>query len=38
MIDSRLPQAQLVTTNLLASRSLPLRLRDGVARLFSPYL
>lgn len=38
MIDRRLPDAVRVTHELVAHRGLPVRLRDGVARLFSPYL
>jgi cardiolipin synthase len=36
--DTMLAGAQRVTLESLQSRSLPVRLRDGVARLFSPYL
>lgn len=36
--DERLRQAQPVTLADLGGRSLPVKLRDGAARLLSPYL
>lgn len=38
MIDERRGMSQAVTLEMLKARSLPVKLRDGVARLFSPYL
>jgi cardiolipin synthase len=38
LIDERLSRARLLTLEELTGRSLPIRLRDGVARLLSPYL
>ncbi len=37
-IDSKLQDGHRVTLEEIKNRSLPIRLRDGVARLFSPYL
>jgi len=38
LVDSKRDRAQAVTQEALRGRSLPVKLRDGVARLFSPYL
>ncbi len=38
LMDARLASARQVTLQEMDVRPLPLRLRDGVARLFSPYL
>ncbi|HSP81780.1 MAG TPA: phospholipase D-like domain-containing protein [Myxococcaceae bacterium] len=38
LIDARLQHARRLTLEEVNSRSLPIRLRDGVARLLSPYL
>ncbi|MEM7123716.1 MAG: cardiolipin synthase [Pseudomonadota bacterium] len=38
MIDQRRAMSQPVTLEKLNARSLPVKFRDGVARLFSPYL
>ncbi len=38
LIEERLTRARLLTLEELQGRSLPIRLRDGVARLLSPYL
>jgi cardiolipin synthase A/B len=38
LVDARLATARAVTLDDVDERSLALRLRDGVARLFSPYL
>ena len=38
LFDARLAQARQIHVADLEQRSLPLRLRDGVARLFTPYL
>ena len=38
IIDDKLARASLVSLEAINSRSLPSRLRDGAARLFSPYL
>lgn len=38
VVAQRLSHARLLTPEELAQRSLPIRLRDGVARLMSPYL
>jgi cardiolipin synthase len=38
LMDARLASARQVTLQQMDVRPLPLRLRDGVARLFSPYL
>lgn len=38
MVRARLERAEPVTLKKVDGRSLPVRLRDGVARLFSPYL
>lgn len=38
MIDERIARARRLELAELAQRSLPLRLRDGIARLLSPYL
>ena len=38
LVDARLAAAREVTLHDVDRRPLPLRLRDGVARLFSPYL
>ena len=38
MIDERRQTAQAITLDMLKARSMPVKLRDGVARLFSPYL
>ena len=35
---SKIEQSRLLSTTEMDGRSLPIRLRDGVARLFSPYL
>ena len=37
-IDEALSRSRLVTLEQMDGRSLPERLRDGAARLFSPYL
>jgi cardiolipin synthase len=37
-LRTRLTQAHEVTLQEVDSRSLPARLRDGIARLFTPYL
>ncbi|MDQ2069234.1 cardiolipin synthase [Natronospira bacteriovora] len=36
--DSRLATCHEITSGMLSARSLPVRLRNGVARLFTPYL
>jgi cardiolipin synthase len=36
--DEMIARAESVTVAALGARSMPVRLRDGVARLFSPYL
>ena len=38
LVDAKRQTAGAVTTAALGDRSLPVKLRDGVARLFSPYL
>ena len=38
LIDARLATARSVTLEIVDRRPLPFRLRDGVARLFTPYL
>jgi cardiolipin synthase len=38
LIDQKMANAQPLTLADVDGRSLPVRLRDGVARLFSPYL
>jgi cardiolipin synthase len=38
LVKSKLDQAQSVTLEDVDGRSLPVKLRDGVARLFTPYL
>jgi cardiolipin synthase A/B len=38
LFERRRDTSELITLEALAARSLPVRLRDGVARLFSPYL
>ncbi|VAX34613.1 Cardiolipin synthase, ClsA [hydrothermal vent metagenome] len=38
LIDTKLKNAHQVTLQEIRNRKLPVRLRDGVARLFSPYL
>jgi len=38
IIDEKLARASLVTLEKINARTLPIRLRDGAARLFSPYL
>jgi cardiolipin synthase len=38
LIDERLARARRITLEEVNGRSLPIRLRDGVARLLSPYL
>jgi cardiolipin synthase len=38
LVDARLATAREITLREVDQRPLPLRLRDGVARLFSPYL
>jgi cardiolipin synthase len=38
MIDARVASGRRITLEDVDSRSIPVRLRDGVARLFSPYL
>lgn len=38
LIDSRIASAQSLTREELRARSLPVRLRDGIARLGAPYL
>jgi cardiolipin synthase len=38
LIDAKMEQASEITSETLARRSLPVRLRDGLARLLSPYL
>lgn len=38
LVDARLARARPVTMEALDGRALPVKLRDGVARLFSPYL
>jgi len=38
LVDERIAQAQLITLEDVDGRSLPVRLRDGIARLFTPYL
>jgi cardiolipin synthase len=37
-IDHQLQSASLITMTMLMDRSLPVRLRDGIARLFMPFL
>ncbi len=37
-VEARLARAEPITRNAVESRSLPIRLRDGTARLLSPYL
>ncbi|NBC46489.1 MAG: cardiolipin synthase, partial [Gammaproteobacteria bacterium] len=38
LIDAKLASATEITTAEMQARSLPLRLRDGFARLLMPYL
>lgn len=38
LVDTKRRSAEAITTEALGNRSLPVKLRDGVARLFSPYL
>jgi cardiolipin synthase len=38
IIDDKIAGARLMTQQELDARSLPVKLRDGLARLFSPYL
>lgn len=38
ILDTRLAGARKLTVDALAERSLPIRLRDGLSRLFAPYL
>lgn len=38
LIEERLSRSRLLTLEELNGRPLPIRLRDGVARLLSPYL
>ncbi|HDH00287.1 MAG TPA: hypothetical protein ENG80_00550 [Nitrospirae bacterium] len=38
IINSKLKHAHLVSIEEIDSRRLPVKLRDGIARLFSPYL
>ena len=38
IIESKMQKARQVTLQEMDSRPLPIRLRDGIARLFSPYL
>ena len=38
MISQRIQHSQQVTLAEVDGRRLPVRLRDGIARLFSPYL
>jgi len=38
LIQARIGGAQQLTLEMLDARSLPVKLRDGVARLFAPYL
>lgn len=38
IIDAKAAQARLITLDELDSRSLPIRLRDGLSRLMTPYL
>ena len=37
-VESRRARAEAITREVVDARSLPIRLRDGTARLFSPYL
>jgi cardiolipin synthase len=38
LFEDRRPWASEITISDVRGRSLPVRLRDGIARLFSPYL
>lgn len=38
LIDDRCRSARPITLEIMDARSIPVRLRDGIARLFSPYL
>jgi cardiolipin synthase len=38
MIDARIAESRNITLEDVDGRSLPVRLRDGVARLFTPLL
>ncbi len=38
LADERIATARRVTLDELAARPFPIKLRDGLARLFSPYL
>ena len=38
LVDAKRSQSEAVTLEALRDRTLPVKLRDGVARLFSPYL
>lgn len=38
LVDERVARSERVTLDVLRRRPLPLRLRDGLARLFTPYL
>jgi cardiolipin synthase len=38
MVRARLSQSRLLSLEEVDSRPLPIKLRDGIARLFAPYL
>jgi cardiolipin synthase len=38
LVDAKRDESEPVTLNALRQRTMPIKLRDGVARLFAPYL